>query len=336
MRCAQEHDGSSHRSLEEGDASSGPGADRPSERARRLQCALERSEPLCPLSSLGAVNEAQAALGEKLFQERALSGDRRVACSDCHLQEHGLADERPLSRAPGRHASAVNSPTLYNAVYSYRITWGARYDSLESHLDALIENPQIMASSWERASRQLEEQSGYRERFESAFPEGLTPATVRSALLEYERSLVTPNAPFDRYLLGDEEAISDEAKRGYSLFKAYGCASCHQGCGVGGNMLERLGILGDYFADRGGERPGDEGLFARTGNERDRHVFRVPSLRNVALTAPYFHDGSVGTLEEAIDLMARYQLGRRPGSEENHAIAEFLKTLTGRYRGRPI
>lgn len=298
--------------------------------------ALEMSEPLCPLPDSSRIHEPWAALGELLFREPALSGDSKVACSDCHLSGHGLADEKPLSHAPHRKKSTVNSPTLYNVVYSYRLTWGARYDSLEEHLDDLMKNPDIMASSWETASAHLKEVAPYRDRFRDVFPDGVTAANVRTALLEYERSLVTPDAPFDEYLAGREHAISEEAERGYRLFKTYGCASCHQGCGVGGNMVERLGVLGDYFADRGGIRAGDEGLFRKTNNERDRHVFRVPSLRNVALTAPYFHDGSARTLEDAIGQMARYQLGRELERDDTRSIAEFLRTLTGRHRGQPL
>lgn len=297
---------------------------------------LDMSEPLCPLPAAPTVNEKWVSLGEALFQERALSGDQKVACADCHLGNHGLADENALSRVEGRKSTILNAPTMYNSVYSYRLTWGGRYDSLEEHLDDLMKNPDVMASSWEIASRQLKALPAYEARFRDAFEDGVQPQNVRTALVEYEKSLVTPDAPFDRYLEGKADAISEDAKRGYSLFKAYGCASCHQGCGIGGNMLEQLGILGNYFSDHGGPRPADDGLFKKTGLERDRYVFRVPSLRNVARTAPYFHDGSVATLEAAIGKMARYQLGRELEPKETHLIAEFLRTLTGHYRGKPI
>jgi len=309
--------------------------DRPTQQLDSLQ-ALDMSEPLCALPEAPRVNEAWAALGEMLFKERAVSGDQKVACADCHHDGHGLADETPLSNVEGRRATLLNAPTMYNVVYSFRVTWGGRYESLEAHLDDLVKNPDVMASTWAIASEHLQSKAGYIERFQAAFPDGLTPQNVRAALVEYERSLVTPNAPFDRYLLGEDDAISAEAKSGYSLFKMYGCTSCHQGCGVGGNMLERLGILREYFDDRNGGRPADEGLYQKTKNERDRHVFRVPSLRNVARTAPYFHDGSVRTLEGAIQAMARFQLGRELTLEDTRSIAAFLNTLTGRYRGKPI
>jgi cytochrome c peroxidase len=224
---------------------------------------------------------------------------------------------------------------MYNLRSVFKLAWGARFDSLETHLDALMTNPNVMASSWEGTAARLANKAGYPERFQRVFSDGVTPKNVRAALLEYERSLVTPNAPFDRYLRGDEGAISAAAKSGYALFKAYGCASCHQGKAVGGNMLQRVGVMRDYFADRGNVKPPDLGHFNLTHQERDRYVFRVPSLRNVALTAPYFHDGSAATLESAITTMARYQLGREVDPGDVTLLAEFLRTLTGEYRGKP-
>jgi cytochrome c peroxidase len=195
-------------------------------------------------------------------------------------------------------------------------------------------NPAVMASSWDIAAKHLQDKAPYPERFHAVFKDGLTAANVRTALLEYERSLVTPNAPFDRFLRGDQGAISADAKRGYALFKTFGCASCHQGKAVGGNMLQRVGVMRDYFADRGSVKPPDYGHFNLTKLERDRFVFRVPSLRNVALTAPYFHDGTAPTLESAITAMARYQLGRELEPGDVALLVEFLRTLTGEYRGK--
>jgi cytochrome c peroxidase len=184
-----------------------------------------------------------------------------------------------------------------------------------------------MASSWEKAAENLAARPAYRARFLEVFPDGITPANVRAALLEYERSLITPNAPFDRYLRGDTAAISAEARQGFALFKDYGCASCHQGAAVGGNMLQRFGVMRDYFSERGDVKPPDYGKFNVTAREEDRFVFRVPSLRNVARTAPYFHDGSAATLERAVLVMARYQLGRELDAGAVAQIVAFLRTL---------
>jgi cytochrome c peroxidase len=291
-------------------------------------------QPIEPLPLEVDVAEAKAQLGERLFGEPLLSGDGKVKCTDCHLESHALADERPHSTVTGRPESPVNSPTMYNVRYLYKLSWSGRFESLEAHNDALMANPNVMASSWAGAAERLAKKPGYTQSFRAVFADGLTPQNVRAALLEYERSLVTPNAPFDRYLRGDRSAIGPDAQRGYALFKSYGCASCHQGKAVGGNMLQRVGVMRDYFADRGGVKSSDFGRFNVTKLERDRFVFRVPSLRNVALTAPYFHDGSAATLENAVTVMARYQLGRELDPGDVGLLAAFLRTLTGEYRGK--
>ncbi|HTQ03641.1 MAG TPA: cytochrome c peroxidase [Polyangiaceae bacterium] len=291
-------------------------------------------QPIEPLPLEVEVDAPRAALGELLFHEPLLSGDGKLACSDCHKAEHGLADDVALSRAAGRPESPVNSPTMYNVRFWSKLAWGGRFDSLESHNDALMTNPNVMASSWSGSAERLAKKDGYAERFGAVFKDGLTGDNVRAALVEYERSLVTPNAAFDRYLRGEHDAISPEAKHGYALFKSYGCASCHQGKGVGGNMLQRVGVMRDYFADRGDVKTPDFGRFNVTKLERDRFVFRVPSLRNVALTAPYFHDGSAATLENAVTVMARYQLGRELEAGDVALLVAFLRSLTGEYRGK--
>jgi cytochrome c peroxidase len=292
--------------------------------------------PLEPLPIAVDFNRARAELGEQLFRDPRLSGDGKVACADCHHAEHGLADDAPHSAVANRPATAVNSPTMYNVRFLHKLSWGGKYESLETHLDALIANPKVMASSWQRASLQVSAAPSYVVRFAAAFREGVTPQNVREALLEYERSLVTPNAPFDRFLRGDANAIPEEAKQGFGLFKSYGCASCHQGMAVGGNLFERFGVLRDFFADRGVVTSADWGRFNVTSRESDRFVFRVPSLRNVALTAPYFHDGSAPTLEAAVGTMARYQLGRELDAKDKRLLVAFLRSLTGEYQGKSL
>jgi cytochrome c peroxidase len=293
-------------------------------------------QPIEPLPLTVDFDAARAALGELLFAEPRLSGDSQVACTDCHHEGHGLADDKPHSSVTGRPDSAVNSPTMYNVRFLYKLSWGGKFESLESHIDALMVNPKIMASSWELATKHLSEVAAYRSRFASVFADGLTPSNVRLSILDYERSLVTPNAPFDRYLRGNEQAVSPEVKRGYAMFKSYGCSSCHQGVAIGGNLFERFGVLRDFFADRGHFDNADLGRFNVTQRDQDRFVFRVPSLRNVALTAPYFHDGSAATLEQAVTDMANYQLGRDLPEQDRSALVAFLRSLTGEYRGKSL
>jgi len=294
------------------------------------------AQPIEPLPLTSDFDVARAALGEELFREPGLSGDGKVACTDCHHESHGWADDSAHSRALDRPESPVNVPTMYNVRYLYKLAWNGKYETLESHVDALMVNPKVMASSWEIATKHLAEIPRYRQRFAKVFRDGLTPNNVREAILDYERSLVTPNAPFDRYLRGDAQAVSAEVKEGYAMFKSYGCSSCHQGVAIGGNVFERFGVLRDFFADRGHFDSADLGRFNVTQREQDRFVFRVPSLRNVALTAPYFHDGSAATLEDAVKAMANYQLGRDLDERDRAALVAFLRSLTGEYRGQTL
>jgi len=293
-------------------------------------------QPIEPLPLLVDFDAARAALGEALFSEPRLSGDSKVACTDCHHEGHCLADDKPHSSVSGRPDSPVNSPTMYNVRFLYKLSWAGKFESLESHIDALMVNPKIMASSWEIATKHLSEVASYRQRFARVFRDGLTAKNVRLAVLDYERSLVTPNAPFDQYLRGDAQAVSPEVKQGFAIFKSYGCSSCHQGVAIGGNLFERFGVLQDFFADRGHFDNADLGRFNVTQRDQDRFVFRVPSLRNVALTAPYFHDGSAATLEDAVTDMATYQLGRDLDEHDRSALVAFLRSLTGEYRGKSL
>ena len=279
-------------------------------------------EPISPLPLETDVDPALADLGELLFQSPILSDDGRVACSSCHARDHGLAVPSALCETPGRPKTAMNSTTLFNIRFFYKLTWRGKFDTIDSHLDALIKSPKIMGTSWANVTRRLNSAPAWLARFRAAFHDGVTEDNVRRALVEYERSLVTPNAPFDRFLRGEADALSAEAKRGYELFKDYGCVSCHQGVAVGANMRQVFGVMRDYFADH-------------PSSVEDR-VFRVPSLRNVALTSPYLHDGSAPTLEAAVTTMARYQLGRELPSGDIDAIVLFLKSLTGEYRGKSL
>jgi cytochrome c peroxidase len=198
-----------------------------------------------------------------------------------------------------------------------------------------MEASAAMAGTWDEATLRLIDDAAIRDAFDRLYSDGLTPFSLREVVALYSLSLITPNSRFDRYLRG-ELALSSDEQQGYDLFRDYGCISCHQGINVGGNMLQKFGVMRDYFAGRSDLTPADQGLFAKTGREEDRYVFRVPSLRNVALTAPYFHDGSRATLEDAVTTMASYQLGRELSAEQAGQIAAFLRTLTGELEGRPL
>jgi cytochrome c peroxidase len=176
----------------------------------------------------------------------------------------------------------------------------------------------------------------YKNAFTKAYPDGVTMNNVQSALATYERTLISANSRFDQYLSGDTDILTTDEKYGYQRFKDYGCIACHQGVNVGGNLFQRFGVFYDPFAVRGNTGAADLGRYTITGREEDRHVFRVPSLRNVAVTSPYFHDGSATSLAEAVDIMARSQLGRELPRDDIDLIIRFLRTLTGVYRGQSL
>jgi cytochrome c peroxidase len=175
----------------------------------------------------------------------------------------------------------------------------------------------------------LRADESYSRAFAGLFADGVTEANVRTAIAAFERTLTTPGSRFDRWLAGERSLLTEAEASGYERFKTAGCIACHQGRNVGGNMFQRFGVMGDYFADRGNVTKADYGRYNVTKQEQDRHVFRVPSLRNVELTAPYFHDGSAETLEQAVRVMAKYQLGRVLPEQDLASIVLFLKTLTG-------
>jgi cytochrome c peroxidase len=193
-----------------------------------------------------------------------------------------------------------------------------------------------MAGTWPKAISTLKADPHYASEFAGLYHDGITPVNVKDAIATFERSLSTPNSRFDRYLRGNQKALNEEELAGLRLFKQIGCISCHQGINIGGNMYQKLGIMDDYFATKGKTSEADQGRFNITKQEEDRHFFRVPSLRNVALTPPYLHDGSAQTLDDAVLIMARFQLGKELDKSDVRKISAFLRSLTGEYLGQPL
>lgn len=285
-------------------------------------------EPLRPLTVDTHLDARKVELGRRLFIDNRLAKDDSVSCASCHDFSHGGAD--PRSRSIGVHGekSGANAPSVFNSGFNFRQLWNGSATSLEDFLDKLIKNPRVFDSSWDEVIGKLAREPALVETFQHTYSDGLTGRNIIDALSTYTRSLVTPSR-FDRYLRGDENAITRDELQGYVKFKSYGCVACHQGINVGGNMFQKFGVMGDYFRDRGNVTPADTGRFAVTKRDIDKHVFKVPSLRNVELTAPYFHDGSAPTLEAAVEVMFKYQLGRTAPQKDKALIVGFLKTLTG-------
>lgn len=283
-------------------------------------------EPIRPLQPPRGLNADKVALGKRLFHDPALSADGTVSCATCHPLERGGADGQALSRGVGGALGGANSPTVYNTSLNLAQFWDGRAATLAEQVGGPLTHPAEMAFTWAGVLTRLRA-SAHAADFRRLYGGDVTEASLRDALAEFERSLITTDSPFDRWLAGDDAALTAEQKHGYDLFKSYGCASCHQGAAVGGNLFQRFGFFGNWFTDRGRTAPGDLGRFNVTGRAADKFVFKVPSLRLVTLTAPYFHDGSVADLPEAIRLMARYQLGRDMAEGDVAPIVAFLGSL---------
>ncbi|WP_246775566.1 cytochrome-c peroxidase [Methylobacterium aquaticum] len=295
----------------EGPAAKGPATDPlPAE-------AVEALAVITPVpGSLGA-DPARAALGRTLFSDARLSrgGDR--ACITCHdIRTNGAsavardltADRRPLAR---------NTPSVFNAALSFRLGWAGEIPTLQDQAEADLTRPEFLGGSWPAILAVIRADPVLAGRFRSAFGRDADRAAVIDAVVSFERSLLTPDSRFDRWMRGETGAVTEAERAGYALFRGIGCAACHQGVNVGANLFEKVGIF-------------------VTIPDKAAEVLRVPSLRNVAVTAPYFDDGSVATLAEAVRLMARVQLGRELTAAQADAIVAFLGTLTGSYEGRPL
>lgn len=289
-----------------------------------------------PLPKNVELDSAKVALGQRLFHDPRLSADDTISCASCHILAQGGDDGRFRSVGVNGGLSTVNAPTVFNSGLNFVQFWDGRAPTLELQIDGPVSNPKEMASGWMQILGKLNSDREFRQAFNRVYPDGISEKNIKNAIASFERSLVTPNSRFDQYLEGNKNALTSLELQGYGLFQSYGCASCHQGINIGGNMYEKMGLMGDYFADRGNLTEADNGRFNITHNPDHMHEFRVPSLRNIALTAPYFHDGNAKTLEEAIAIMAKYQLGRPMPKGDLDAIAAFLRTLTGDYQGQAL
>ncbi|ALI02535.1 cytochrome b6 [Pseudomonas sp. FW306-02-F02-AA] len=293
-------------------------------------------EPLKPLPPVPVQDPQRVELGRQLFNETRLSVNNSLSCASCHHLEKGGADNKQFSIGFDGKPLVVNTPSVLNASLNFREFWNGRAATLEDQIHAVVESPTEMGSNWEHVVQMLSTDPTYRSAFANAYPNGVTVANVENALATYERTLLSTNSRFDQYLQGNTDILSLDEKYGYQRFKDYGCIACHQGVNIGGNMYQKLGVMGDYFQARGNPTESDLGRYLVTKDEEDRNVFKVPSLRNVAVNAPYFHDGAAKTLEEAVDVMFKFQLGRVPSDEDKALIIKFLKTLTGEWGGKPL
>lgn len=292
------------------------------------------AEPIHPVPANPDVNLAKAELGRRLFHDPRLSKDNSVSCASCHDLSAGGDDGQIVSTGIGGRQGLVNSPTVFNSGFNFKQFWDGRAHTLTDQIDGPVQSNIEMESLWPDVVTKLFQDDEYPQLFQQMYgDEGKTISrqTIKDAIAEFVESLTTPNSRFDRWLAGDQDALSAHEKEGYALFKRYGCVSCHQGANVGGNMFQVFGVINDYFKKRGNITEADLGRFNVTGNVADRHAFKVPSLRMAAHTAPYLHDGNAKTLREAVDIMFEFQLGREAPDEHKDAIVAFIETLAGEY-----
>jgi len=294
---------------------------------------IESMAAITPIPTI-SVDPQKVDLGRKLFFDKRLSRDNTVSCASCHNLDKGGMDGKRYSVGVGEKIGAINTPTVFNAALNNYQFWDGRAATLEEQVEIVITLPQQMGSDWSIVISKLKTDANYSREFAKIYVDGITKANVATSIAEFERTLLTPNSRFDKFLRGDKNAMSAQEIQGYGTFKAYGCISCHQGVLMGGNMFERMGSIRDYFKERGNIQPADLGHFNVTHDEMHRYYFKVGSLRNIEKTAPYFHDGSANTMEEAVKTMAKYNLGFVMPEQDVNDIVAFFKTLSGEYQGK--
>lgn len=282
-------------------------------------------EPIQPIAPVKNVNLALVELGLKLYFDPRLSKSGFISCNSCHNLSMGGTDNLKTSIGDHWQQGPINAPTVLNSSMNVAQFWDGRAADLKAQAGGPIANPGEMGFTHQLAIEVLASIPEYVIEFQQAFgTEGIDIDKVTEAIAEFEKTLVTPNSRFDKWLLGDKDALTSTELSGYKLFKNSGCVACHNGPAVGGNSFQKMGLVEPYKA-----KSAAEGLSAVTGKDADRFKFKVPTLRNVELTYPYFHDGEAETLSEAVDVMGRLQLGKKFSADENAQIVAFLKTLTG-------
>lgn len=297
----------------------------------------QKGEPVQPLPLKLDLDPKKVALGHQLFFDTALSGDGTLNCASCHSLTKGGTDQAKVATGIRGQQGPINAPTVYNAMYNIAQFWDGRAKDLQEQAAGPVANPGEMGAQWNDVVEKLKQVEAYRTAFSELYAEqGLTQTTVTDAIAVFEQSLVTANSRFDQYLRGNNAILTGSEKEGYDLFKA-NCASCHFGPALGGLSFEKMGAKQDYFKLRGGQlTEADNGRFNVTKQEKDRHFFKVPTLRNVELTHPYFHDGSVASLEDTVRIMAKVQSDKDFTDQETAKVVAYLKTLTGEYKGKLI
>jgi len=269
------------------------------------------------------VNKEKAKLGEMLYFDTLLSRDKTISCASCHNPSEGWADRRPVSIGVYGRKGFIQSPTVLNARFNFRQMWNGSFKTLKDQINGPIHNPVEMDMTNKLIEKRLNASKKYKKLFKKVYHKNyITYDMMADAIAEFEKTLYTPDCKFDLYLKGKAK-LSKSEKRGYTLFKRYGCIICHNGINVGGNSFQKIGVV-HPIKNCVGDR------YSLTKNPDDKCVYKVPSLRNIALTAPYFHNASAKTLFQAVKMMGYYNLGIKINDKDAKDIVSFLKTLTGK------
>ncbi|MGX8009715.1 cytochrome-c peroxidase [Mesorhizobium sp. ORM8.1] len=297
---------------------------------RETALAIFKPLPSIPAITNNPSTPERIALGKALYFDTRLSSSGVFSCNSCHNLATGGDDNRETSIGHGWQKGQRNAPTVFNSVFNKSQFWDGRAEDLKAQAKGPIQAGAEMANTSHQVVETLKSMPQYVEWFQSAFPGEAEPITLdnaANALADFETTLVTP-APFDAYLNGDDTAIDLKAKQGLALFMEKGCSSCHSGVNIGGDGYYPFGVVEKPGADILPEN--DKGRFVVTNVPEDSYVFRVPSLRNVAITAPYFHSGKVWDLSEAVAIMATTQLGQELAQIEIDRIVAYLHSVTGK------
>jgi cytochrome c peroxidase len=316
-----------------------------SEQKKELLAYIDGQNPrngLVPLTSktFPQTNPAKVSLGKSLYFDKRLSGDNTVSCASCHSLEKGGSDQEQVSTGIRGQKGPINAPTVFNSTFNFCQFWDGRAKDLQAQAAGPVTNPKEMGSNWPEVVAKLEKDTAFSKSFKTVYSDGLSEKNITDAIAQYEKTLVTPNSTFDRFLQGDKAALNDQEKKGYELFQANNCASCHSGIALGGESFEKMGTKANYFGFRNEQKLGghstteeaDFGRFNVTKQPSDKHRFKVPTLRNIALTFPYFHDGATSNLTEAVKIMAKFQVGKDLSDSDAQAITAFLEATTGELR----
>ena len=281
------------------------------------------SEVITPLPLHADYNKKKAHIGKSLFFDPILSKDRSISCNSCHDLKSGGDDNRKVSVGIEGYEGDIQSPTVFNSRYNFKQFWNGRAETLMDQANGPIHNPVEMGLNSEEVEKRINASVKYKKLFATYHKGYISFNMILEAVVEFEKALITPNSKFDRFLRGEIQ-LSSQEYAGFQTFKSLGCITCHNGMNIGGNSFQKMGVILPYHFNK--KYPD---LYSITKKEYHKNVFKVPTLRNIALSAPYFHDGSAKTLEDAIKTMSKHNLGFIITEQQITEIVAFLKTLTG-------